>query len=281
MTWSISGANAGLFAISASGVLTVASMLARGQTYNLTVEVADASDSDTLAITVTVQANRLPVFDSGVTHFRIPNGSPIGTYVALVTATDPDSDAITYGLTGADIDHFTIDTNGRITTDRGIEDDTTYRFSVTANDGTGITVLPVTVQTYERVVGRADGDPQIRGLRQFRERFDVVTLAVVGGVQSVGTVKATTVEMIRQTSLQLTRPEFSDDLPEALNKVQIQPVIPIPEMEIDDIIFVHSGPADADPSGALPVEHFQIVGFATVGDNFTQIALCEGYPRPS
>ncbi|MBE9242670.1 hypothetical protein IQ221_17045 [Synechocystis salina LEGE 00041] len=112
--------------------------------YNITVTANDGlvnSNSQDVAITV-INVNEAPTITSGTTANFAENG--IGT-VYTVTATDPESDSITYGLeTTGDYLLFDIDSNTGVVTFKTSPDfenptdigtDNVYDITVTASDG--------------------------------------------------------------------------------------------------------------------------------------------------
>ena len=139
-----------------------------GVTVNLTTDVANVVGSSTPDVTgdggsengVTgdsgptgpqqsppVKKNRAPSFDPDVeTTLALAENSPPGTNVGgPVAATDPDNDALTYSLSGADAASFAIDAaTGQITAKTGVTYDyeakPSYSLSVTASDGRGLSI---------------------------------------------------------------------------------------------------------------------------------------------
>jgi Dockerin type I domain/Putative Ig domain/Cadherin domain/Bacterial Ig domain len=119
LTFAITGGNAnGAFAINAStGVITVANSAAvAAGTQALTIQVSDAfPSSDTATVTATIRANAAPVAPDRT--FTLPAGFVNGTSVGIVTATDANSDPLTFAITGGNANGaFAINANsGQIT----------------------------------------------------------------------------------------------------------------------------------------------------------------------
>ena len=92
-------------------------------------------------------------FDETIGDAAVSTASDIG---AVVTATDPDSDTLTYTLEGADSSKFTIDpATGQIKTKVGetysYEDETSYEVTVKADDGNGGTdTVDVTINVADQ-----------------------------------------------------------------------------------------------------------------------------------
>ena len=88
---------------------------------------------------VFANASETRSFDETIGDAAVSTASDIG---AVVTATDPDSDTLTYTLEGADSSKFTIDSaTGQIKTEVGekysYEDETSYEVTVKADDSNG------------------------------------------------------------------------------------------------------------------------------------------------
>ena len=84
--------------------------------------------------TSTVGTNSNPTFDAGETATRtLPENSGAGVDVigGTITATDGDSDTLTYSLTGTDAGSFEIDSSGQIKTKAGVAHN--FNFEATKN----------------------------------------------------------------------------------------------------------------------------------------------------
>ncbi|HEY0326740.1 MAG TPA: M10 family metallopeptidase C-terminal domain-containing protein, partial [Allosphingosinicella sp.] len=140
VTYRLSGADAALFSIDASGavrLLSPADFEARNS-YAFTVHAEDGRGGSTAQpVTLSIQnVNEAPVITSGTTA-TIAENSPTSTIVYQVVANDPDGNALTYTLGGADAALFTIDQNGavRFIQSPDFEARSSYSFSVQASDG--------------------------------------------------------------------------------------------------------------------------------------------------
>ena len=186
LTYSLSGADAGVFDIdAATGQIRTKDVLdsAVKDSYEVTVSVhdgfdgsyaeSDASDA-TIVVTITVTAvrrstspggpvNRAPVFEgadgSGLTETAraIAEDAAVGTNIGEpVAATDPDDDALTYTLGGDDAASFAIDAStGQLTTATALDHETKASYSVTviATDPAGATAeIGVAITVTEVVV---------------------------------------------------------------------------------------------------------------------------------
>ena len=117
--------------------------------YAVTVRASDATDSDTIVVTITLTdvdeaSNTAPTFSSAIVTRNVAENSPAGTNVGVpVTATDTDSgDTLTYTLEGTDAVSFDIvSTSGQIQTTTGVtydyETQSSYAVIVKADDGNG------------------------------------------------------------------------------------------------------------------------------------------------
>ncbi len=153
------GASTGQIAIGAGTTLDYETPADTGRdnVYDVVVEVsdgkdatgkADASVDGTIAVTITVTGvNEVPEFRSAAIAIGIDENTPSAANVGEpVQASDPESDVLTYTLTGADSALFTINSStGQISTGDSTEldhespsdagDDNTYDLTVGVSDG--------------------------------------------------------------------------------------------------------------------------------------------------
>ena len=105
--------------------------------------VTDGTLTDTALVTLTVTAvNDAPTFSTNTLPTTLAENTATSVVIGQVPATDAESDALTYGLTGADAALFTIDTSGQVRPaavfdfeapqDQG--GDNSYTFTVTVRD---------------------------------------------------------------------------------------------------------------------------------------------------
>ena len=171
LTYTLGGTDAGSFSIVASsGQLQVKDALdfETKPSHEVTVSVrdseddsgnADTDDDDTTTVTITVtDANDAPTFNSGLTTtLAVDENTVAGTDIGdAFTATDQDSDPLTYSLDATSSAVFNIDTNGQLKTKGPLDHETTASYTVTVSvrdsrdaEGTADTVadasIPVTV----------------------------------------------------------------------------------------------------------------------------------------
>ncbi|MEO0986771.1 MAG: cadherin domain-containing protein, partial [Cyanobacteria bacterium J06639_14] len=137
--------------------------------YTLQVQVTDNGNpalSDTATVTINVQdINEPPSFDDQTFAFNVEENTSPGTFVGVITASDPDDIALTYAIVGGNIgDAFTIDDNGQITvnTDASLNAEalSTYTLTVSATDGesTAETTVTITIEDINEAPVIADVD---------------------------------------------------------------------------------------------------------------------------
>ncbi|MDW5318242.1 DUF5801 repeats-in-toxin domain-containing protein [Rhizobium sp. PL01] len=152
LTYSLTGADANLFHISSTGAVTfkaspnfeAPSDNGGNNVYDIIVNVTDgASAAVTKAVAISVtNVNEAPVITSGATGTEAEN-TAISNVVYQTVASDPEGVALTYTLTGADANLFTISATGAVTfkvspnfevaTDVG--GNNVYNFTVNASNG--------------------------------------------------------------------------------------------------------------------------------------------------
>jgi Ca2+-binding RTX toxin-like protein len=180
VTFSLSGADASLFAINATtGAITFIGApnfeapadADRNNVYQLTLTANDGVNSTTQNLTVTVvNVNDIaPVITSGAAVSVRENS----TAVTQVVASDAEGNAITFSLSGADASLFAINATTGIITFIAAPDfenpgdadrNNAYQITVTANDGVNNTTqnLTITVTDQNEVVG-TDGNDILNG----------------------------------------------------------------------------------------------------------------------
>lgn len=120
--------------------------------YEITIRVSDGTATAEQTVTITVtDEDEVPVFTSASAVQVEENATGV---VYTAAATDPEGEAVTYSLGGADAAQFTIDTatgEVRFVNSPDFENpqdangDNVYEIEVTASDGTTTEGLPVTI----------------------------------------------------------------------------------------------------------------------------------------
>lgn len=196
LTYSLSGTDASLFSVSATGVITFNAApdfeapadAGANNVYDVTVGVGDGnggSASQNIAITVTDvrDTNENPVITSGASASVAENQ----TAAITVVATDSDGDTLTYSLTGPDAALFSISSSGVITFDTAPDfetpaddgGDNVYNVTANVTDGNNgsaaqniaITVTDVTETGTGTIEGRKFNDENGNGTRDSSEPF--------------------------------------------------------------------------------------------------------------
>ena len=150
LTYSLGGTDVAAFSIVATtGELKTNAALdyETKDTYSVTVTVSDGSFTDTITVTITVQnVNEAPIFTDGSSTTRsVAEDAAIGTFIdPPIVATDPDNDALNYGLNSSDfsvLSTFTIvSTTGALKTVAPLDFETksSYSMRVVVNDSNGV-----------------------------------------------------------------------------------------------------------------------------------------------
>ena len=153
LTYTLSGVDAGHFNLdSSSGELSFLNLPtslndpqdANGDhIYETAVSVHDlGANSSSFDLNISVAFGAPPEFNSAAASVEFPENSTAVVYTAA--ATDPEGDAITYSLGGADVDLFTIDTGSGAISFNAIPDyeapsgtDNNYNLTIFASDPLG------------------------------------------------------------------------------------------------------------------------------------------------
>ena len=179
LTYTLSGADAASFDIvDTSGQLQTKAALnyERKNSYTVTVSVSDGNDgSDSITVTINItnvlnegaqqsNVNVAPVFTAGTTTTRsIAENTATGVNIGTtVSATDADSDTLTYSLGETDAASFSIvSTTGQLQTKAALdyETKTSYSVTITVSDGTATDSITVTI-----IVTDQDETPASGGL---------------------------------------------------------------------------------------------------------------------
>ena len=165
LTYSITAGNGdGKFAISSTGAITTAAELDYETTpsYALAVQADDDNGAATATVNVTVTEaveNTDPEFGSATYNFSVAEDAATGTVVGSVSATDADSDGLTYSIESGNGDgKFAIDGGaGAVTTAGALDFETTPSFALTVqaddgNGGTATATVNVSVTYVEEIV---------------------------------------------------------------------------------------------------------------------------------
>ena len=140
VTYTLSGTGSDNFSIDTSGNITLASTLdyETATSYELTVVVDDGTYASTEVITVSVaDVNEAPTLSATVAFNAFQENTATGTTIATSSVSDPEAGAITYSLSGAGSENFSVSSDGTVTLASGLdyETATAYAITLTASDG--------------------------------------------------------------------------------------------------------------------------------------------------
>jgi hypothetical protein len=141
VTFTLAGTGSDNFSIDASGNITLATGLDFETTssYEITVVADDGTFASTEVITITVaDVNEAPTLIASLAFNAFQENTATGTAIASSSVSDPESNAITFTLSGDGSELFAIDEEGNVTLVGSLDYETTtsYTLTITASDGT-------------------------------------------------------------------------------------------------------------------------------------------------
>src|SRR6056300_593212 len=144
ITYSLSGAGSENFSVSSDGTITLASALdyETATAYAITLTASDGANSVSETLTINVgDINEAPSLTNSIAASSFAENIAIGTTIATSSATDPETGAITYSLSGAGSENFSVSSDGTITLASALdyETATAYAITLTASDGANST----------------------------------------------------------------------------------------------------------------------------------------------
>ena len=150
ISYSLSGSDSSKFTIDASGNVKISSTLdyEANPTYDFAVNVSDGTHTTTQDVSVTVtNINEAPVASASMAASSFAENISVGTTIATINATDPESDNISYSLSGTGSNKFSIASNGVITSAGALDYETTtsYNLTVTVSDGNSNSTQNITI----------------------------------------------------------------------------------------------------------------------------------------
>ncbi|RIV68451.1 BspA family leucine-rich repeat surface protein [Flagellimonas aequoris] len=162
LTFSIKTNDNALFAITTSGVLSLAagkSLATEPKAqYIITVEVTDGEDAATASITINVAHNAVPIIADQ--DFSVSEDISDEEIIGTVEATDADNDDLTFEITVNDNDLFEISTSGELSlaTGKNLDYETSEKHSITVSVSDGKASSEATV-----IITVADVDETLAG----------------------------------------------------------------------------------------------------------------------
>ena len=217
-------------------------------------------------------ANNPPSWTTTQTDYMLPANVAVNTLVANLIATDADNDTLTYSLTGTDAALFSISATGVVTVASSLSNDTTYNVTAVVSDSALQDTLDLTITVAAPgempVTPSTTGElPQIEGLHEYRERFDIVRSSPFGVVRE-------NVEMIRHRGpTTLFRPAEASGLQFALTIFDFTPVYPIPDLRSNDWIVAHNPAGWSAAPSPSDTTIFVVQGPVEVGDTKRQVIV--------
>ena len=116
--------------------------------YSLTLSASDGVNTTSNSLTITVDdVNEAPSLSNSLAASSFAENIATGTTIAIASASDPESQTITYSLSGTGSDKFAVDSAGNITLSSALDYETTtsYSLTLTASDGTNSTSNTINV----------------------------------------------------------------------------------------------------------------------------------------
>jgi len=140
ITYSLSGNGSENFSVSSDGTVTLASGLdyETATAYAITLTASDGANSVSETLTINVgDINEAPSLTNSLAASSFAENVATGTTIATASASDPESQIITYSLSGTGSEKFSVDSAGNITLSSPLdyETATTYSLTLTASDG--------------------------------------------------------------------------------------------------------------------------------------------------
>ena len=140
VTYSITGEGSDKFTINEAGNITLAESFdfEAKASYTLTVIATDGELSSETEVLINVgDINEAPSLSSALSSTSFSEDSALGTIIATSSVSDPESNVITYSLTGTGSEYFSVDENGNVTLKDTLDFETytNYEITLVASDG--------------------------------------------------------------------------------------------------------------------------------------------------
>ena len=150
ITYSLTGSGSEYFNVDENGIVTLKDALdfETSTNYEITLVASDGELTSTSVITFDISdVDEAPSLSSTLKSESFEESIAVGTALASISSIDPESQTITYSLSGTGSENFEIDSEGNITSKVAFdyETETSYTFNVTASDGTNSTTSPLTI----------------------------------------------------------------------------------------------------------------------------------------
>ena len=140
VTYSITGEGSDKFTIDEAGNITLAESFdfEAKASYTLTVIATDGELSSETEVLINIgDINEAPSLSSALSSTSFSEDSALGTIIATSSVSDPESNIITYSLTGTGSEYFSVDENGNVTLKDTLDFETytNYEITLVASDG--------------------------------------------------------------------------------------------------------------------------------------------------
>ena len=150
ITYSLTGTGSEYFSVDENGNVTLKDSLdfETYTNYEITLVASDGELTSSSVITFDISdVDEAPSLSSTLKSESFEESIAVGTALATISSVDPESQTITYSLSGTGSENFEIDSEGNITSKVTFdyETATSYTFNVTASDGTNSTTSPLTI----------------------------------------------------------------------------------------------------------------------------------------
>jgi hypothetical protein len=148
ITYSLSGTGSEYFAIDSSGNVTLAIDLdyETATSYNLTLNASDGVNTTSSDFIITVDdVNEAPSLSSSLAASSFAENISTGTTIANASASDPESQAITYSLDGTGSENFAVDSSGNVTLIAGLDYETASSYTLTLSASDGVNTITNTI----------------------------------------------------------------------------------------------------------------------------------------
>ncbi len=150
ITYSLTGTGSEYFSVDENGNVTLKDTLdfETYTNYEITLVASDGELTSSSVITFDISdVDEAPSLSSTLKSESFEESIAVGTALATISSIDPESQTITYSLSGTGSENFEIDSEGNITSKVNFdyETATSYTFNVTASDGTNSTTSPLTI----------------------------------------------------------------------------------------------------------------------------------------
>ncbi|MDB2599747.1 cadherin repeat domain-containing protein [Gammaproteobacteria bacterium] len=144
ISYSLSGTGSENFSVSSDGTVTLASGLdyETATAYAITLTASDGTNSVSETLTINVgDINEAPSLTNSLAASSFAENVSTGTTIATASASDPESQTISYSLSGTGSEKFSVDSAGNITLSSALDYETTtsYSLTLTASDGANST----------------------------------------------------------------------------------------------------------------------------------------------